>query len=140
MNVLIIILIILTALVLISHLVMVILYLELYPFTRDGKFPKQAFFRLNSRFYHEKTKSHDFQVLSGWHDGLTKAWQKDLQKVKDPAKLLEKAITEYQNDPDIKKAKGLIFLSNHISNRIRYDEKIDGLIEKISEMTKSEKF
>ena len=87
----------------------------------------------------EKVNSHAYQVLTGWNEILDKPWLKMISETKDPAGVLEKAIGEYQKRPDERGAKLLIKLSNHISNRIRYDENIDGLIEKISELTKQGK-
>jgi hypothetical protein len=139
MNTLVLILIISVAIILIMQLVYAIHYFSIYPFTRDSKIPKQVFTRLNPGNFHERKRSHEHQSLSGWNDVLDKSWLKALAGTKDPAKVLEKAIGEYQLNPDEKNAKLLIQLSNHISNRIRYDENIDRLIESISELIKKGK-
>jgi hypothetical protein len=133
MNTLILILIILALILL---LITAFHYLGINPFKRDSKNPRQGFTGLNPLFYHEKKKTHGYQAVSSWNDVLEKSWLKTLSGTKDPAAVLEKAIEEYKRDPGEKNMILLIRLSNHISNRIRYDENIDGLIEKISEMIK----
>ena len=127
---------ILIILVLILQLIIAVHYLGIYPFNRDSKFSRQGFIGLKPHFYHEKKQTHGYQAVSSWNDVLEKSWLKALSGTKDPAAVLEKAIEEYKRDPGDKNRILLIRLSNHISNRIRYDDNIDGLIEKISEMIK----
>jgi hypothetical protein len=43
-------------------------------------------------------------------------------------------IRQFREDPSEKNFDILIHLSNHISNRVRYDDEINSLIEEISEM------
>lgn len=136
MNILTLILIILIAAIVILQLIIAVHYLGIYPFTRDSKKTIREFIRLYPRNDNEKKETHCYQTLSGWNDRLEDSWVKSLSGTNDPAVVLEKAIGEFQRDPGEKNRMLMVRLSNHISNRIRYDENIDGLIEKISELIK----
>lgn len=132
MNVLFLILILLVAGILLLQLLHLI---HLYGFfSRDAKNPREAFMRLDVPNH---SKNQNFQVLSHWNDKPDDFWFKALADQDDPSGILHKAIDDFQQDPSVKKANLLIRLSNHISNRIRYDEKIDQLIEKVSELLKT---
>ena len=106
-----------------------------YPFIRNPKKPKEAFYSLSSKHLMEKKISRDYHVLHGWNYDIRKFGRKEIYTVKDSYKALEKVIENYQKDPKNSHYDDLVHLSNFISNHIRYDDKINALIEKIAEMT-----
>ncbi len=117
---------------LIGNIIFLIHYAGLYPFLQEARRPRVAFFSLPSRFLAEKINTHEYQVLSGWND-LVRRWSREkIYDLKDPAAALEKMMNQYLEDPSPENFDIMVQLSNHISNRVRYDEKIDALIEKIS--------
>jgi hypothetical protein len=117
---------------LIGNIIFLIHYAGLYPFYQEARRPREAFFSLPSRFPTEKINTHEYQVLSGWND-LVRKWSREkIYDLKDPTATLQKVMNQYQEDPSPENFDIMVQLSNHISNRVRYDEKIDALIEKIS--------
>ncbi len=132
MNILLLILIIF---ILIGNIVFLIHYAGLYPFTRETRRQRETYYLMTARSQVEKKTTHGYQVLSAWNDLLRRHLEQNLYDSKDPASVLDKTINQYQENPSEENFDRMIHLSNHISNRVRYDEKIDALIEKISSLT-----
>lgn len=127
--------IILLSLLLIGNIVWLIHYSGFYPFVRETLRPREGHFQLPSKYQVEKINTHNYQVLTGWTDLYRKGNYQKIYDSKDPAAALEKVIDQYQKDSSQRNFDVLIHLSNHISNRVRYDNKINALIERISEIT-----
>jgi hypothetical protein len=130
-----IVLLILVSVILLGNVLFLVHYSGLYPFNREIRRPREAFFQPANRNTLKKTNNHGYQVLTGWGDLVRKQWQKELYEAKDPAFALEKAIDQYLEDSSEKNFDLMIHLSNHINNRVRYDERINDLIERISELS-----
>ena len=128
-------LLILISIILIGNIAFLIHYAGLYPFVKEIRRPLQAFLPLSVRFHYKKIMSHGYQVLNGWNDLVRRQLRRKLYDSKDPAAALEKVISQYMENPSDENFDIMVQLSNHISNRVRYDEKIDALIEKISTLT-----
>lgn len=127
-----IVLLILVSVILLGNVLFLIHYSGLYPFTRDSRRPRKVFYPPANTNLLNKISNHGYQVLTGWSDLVRKQWHKKLLEAKDPVSTLEKVIDQYLEDPSEKNFDSMIHLSNHISNRVRYDERINDLIEKIS--------
>jgi hypothetical protein len=128
-------LLILISVILIGNIVFLVHYAGLYPFLREARRPRITFFTFPSKFQAEKMNTHGYQVHTGWNDFLRRHLRKKLYDSKDPASALDKVINQYLEDPSEKNHDTMVHLSNHISNRVRYDDQIDALIEKISVLT-----
>jgi hypothetical protein len=134
MSSLLILLIILISVILLSNVIYFIFIIGWYPFTRELKRSREGFFPAASHRKDDRIISHDYQVLNGCNDTLRKWHEKDMYEVKDPASTLEKRIQQYKKDPSKRNFYFLIHLANHVSNRVRYDDRINELIEMISEL------
>lgn len=127
-----IVLLILVSIILLGNVLFLIHYSGLYPFTKEPKRPRKVFYPSAHANQLNKIHNHGYQVLTGWSDLVRRQWQKKLLEAKDPVSTLEKVIGQYLEDPSEKNFDSMIHLSNHISNRVRYDERINDLIERIS--------
>lgn len=131
----IIVLLILITVILVGNVIFLIHYSGLYPFSQERRRPREVFLLLSIQNRGKKINSHGYQVLTGWNDLVRKHQQKELYEIKDPTAGLEKVIDQYLEDPSEKNFDRMVHLSNHINNRVRYDDRIDELIEKISELS-----
>jgi len=134
-----IVLLILVSVILLGNVLFLIHYSGLYPFTREIRRPREAFYQPANRNRSKKINKHGYQVLTGWSDLVRRQWQQDLYEAKDPAFSLEKVIDQYLEDSSEENFDLMIHLSNHISNRVRYDDKINDLIERISVLSLNHK-
>lgn len=126
---------ILISVILVGNIIFLVHHAGLYPFLKEARRPRENFFTFPSKFMAEKKPSHGYQVHTGWNDLLRRNHLKKLYDSKDPASALDKVINQYMEDPSEKNYDVMVHLSNHISNRVRYDDQINALIEKISDLT-----
>jgi hypothetical protein len=129
-----IILIVLISIILITNSIYFLHTIGIFPFPNELKRPRESFYPSSTIQPYEKAATHGFQVLNGWNDIIRKSTREDIYQINKPAETLKKTITQYQEDPSQENFDILMHLSNHISNRVRYDDEINSLIEKISEM------
>lgn len=111
-----------------------------YPHTKDRKSSSEHFSSLASPFSANKKTSHQYQVMDGWTYDLRKLGHKDIYTVADPYKALENVIRRYTENPTRSRYDDLVHLSNYVSNNIKADEKVNGLIDRISEITLTQPF
>jgi len=135
MNSFFIMLIILISIILVSNMIFFIHVIGWYPFGRLSGRPRQAYFPIRSEYAGRKLPTHQFQVLNAWNESMRRWSRKEIYNIKDPSGSLEKAIAQFQKDPTEKNFDILVHLSNHISNRVRYDDRINDLIESASEIS-----
>ena len=111
-----------------------------YPHTKDRKSPSEKFSSLSSPLLSGKTISHDYQVMDGWTYDLRKLGHKEIYSIQDPYEALENVIRRYTENPTRSRYDDLVHLSNYVSNHIKADEKINAIIDRISEITLTQPF
>jgi len=124
-----------------ASLVMNALYiaheLGMFPHTKDRTRPVTRHFAFNSRFAEGIVRTHGFQVMHDLTDVVRKAGHAQVYDVKDPYQALENVMSRYEEAPTMSRYDDLVHLSNHISNHVRSDEKINSLIDRIAALTLS---
>ena len=111
-----------------------------YPHTKDRKNPSEKRFLHRSLYDSDRKKTHDFYITHPMTIEFRKVGHKEVYDFKDPYEALENVIRRYEELPVRSRYDDLIHLSNHISNNVKSDERINQLIEKASDLFVSKPF